>query len=83
MLLDIASYARPGPGRVGRRARRCSSDWDLDLDADRRDSGLSPAQERAPKLVHKFMLSMPPGTSPKGVLVAARNFAREDHRLHC
>jgi Relaxase/Mobilisation nuclease domain len=57
------------------------ADWDLDLDADRRDASLSPARERAPKLVHKIMLSMPPGTPPKGVLAAARNFAREEFAL--
>src|ERR1700693_1301656 len=43
-------------------------DWELDLDADRREAVLSPARERAPKLVHKIMLSMRPGTPPKGVL---------------
>lgn len=141
-LLDIASYARPGPGRrdrltpaelalIGRTVRRTPEvmvkvlskdsnnlrsvarhlnyigrygeldletddgehvqgrgagqallgDWDLDLDADRRDARLSPAQERAPKLVHKIMLSMPPGTPAKGVLAAARNFAREEFAL--
>ncbi len=57
------------------------ADWDLDLDADRRDAELSPALERAPKLVHKIMLSMPPGTPSKGVLAAARNFAREEFAL--
>jgi hypothetical protein len=56
-------------------------DWDLDLDADRRDLRLSPATGRTPKLVHKIMLSMPPGTPPKGVLAAARNFAREEFAL--
>lgn len=141
-LLDIASYARRGPGRrdrlspeeiahLGRTVRRTPevmvkvlskdsnnlrsvarhlsyigrygelgletddgdevqgrgagnalvADWDLDLDADRRDSELSPARERAPKLVHKILLSMPPGTPPKGVLAAARNFAREEFAL--
>jgi Relaxase/Mobilisation nuclease domain len=57
------------------------ADWDLDLDADRRDAELSPAQGRALKLAHKIMLSMPAGTSPKGVLAAARNFAREEFAL--
>jgi hypothetical protein len=57
------------------------TDWDLDLDTDRRDTELSPARERTPKLVHKIMLSMPPGTPPKGVLAAARNFAREEFAL--
>jgi len=66
----------------GRRAGQALvADWDLDLDADRRDAELSPARERAPKLVHKIMLSMPPGTPPKGVLAAARNFAREEFAL--
>jgi hypothetical protein len=57
------------------------ADWDLDLDADRRDANLSSGRERAPKLVHKIMLSMPPGTPSKGVLAAARNFAREEFAL--
>lgn len=57
------------------------ADWDLDLDADRREAELVPARGRAPKLVHKIMLSMPPGTPAKGVLAAARNFAREEFAL--
>jgi hypothetical protein len=57
------------------------ADWNLDLDADRSDAELSPALGRSPKLVHKIMLSMPPGTPPKGVLAAARNFAREEFAL--
>src|SRR5438067_8408767 len=61
--------------------QRLVEDWDLDLDQDRRDSQLSAANGRAPKLVHKIMLSMPPGTPAKGVLEAARNFAREEFAL--
>jgi hypothetical protein len=57
------------------------NEWDLDLDENRRESDLSAALGRAPKLVHKIMLSMPPGTPPKGVLAAARNFAREEFAL--
>jgi hypothetical protein len=38
---------------------------------------LSSAGGRAsPKLVHKLMLSMPPGTPSQSVLAAARNFQR-------
>lgn len=55
--------------------------WDLDLDQDRRDSRLSSGRGRAPKLVHKIMLSMPPGTPANGVLEAARIFAREEFEL--
>lgn len=66
----------------GRRAGHwLVADWDLDLDANRRDAKLSPAHERAPKLVHKIMLSMPPGTPPMEVLAAARTFAREEFAL--
>lgn len=141
-LLDIASYARRGPGRrdrlspdemaligrtvrrtpevmvkvlskdsnnlrsvarhlnyIGRRGQleletddgdrvqgrkagqRLVEDWDLDLDQDRKDQWLAATTGRAPKLVHKIMLSMPPGTSPKGVLEAASTFAREEFAL--
>jgi hypothetical protein len=56
-------------------------DWDLDLDADRKQMGLASVSGRAPKLVHKILLSMPPGTSAKGVLEGARHFAREEFSL--
>jgi hypothetical protein len=57
-------------------------DWDLDLDEHRRQSDLASVGGRAPpKLVHKLMFSMPPGTPPQGVLVAARNFLREEFAL--
>lgn len=142
-LLDIASYARRGPGRrdrltpgeiahisrtvrrvpevvvkvlsrdsnkfdsvgrhlnyIGRRGEieletddgdrikdkdlghQLMEDWDLDLDEHRRQSHLASAGGREPpKLVHKLMFSMPPGTAPKGMLAAARNFLREEFGL--
>ncbi len=56
--------------------------WDLDLDEHRRQSNLASASRREPpKLVHKLMFSMPPGTTPQGVLAAARNFLREEFAL--
>src|SRR6266853_197200 len=61
--------------------QRLLEDWDLDLDEDRKEMGLASVFGRAPKLVHKIMLSMPPGTPAKGVLEAARNFAREEFAL--
>ena len=71
-----------GQRAQGRDAgQRLVEDWDLDLDQDRRDSTLTSAAGRAPKLVHKIMLSMPPGTPAKGVLEAARNFARGEFAL--
>jgi hypothetical protein len=142
-LLDIASYARRGPGRrdrlspaevahisrtvrrvpeavvkvlpmnssslgqVGRHAdyigrdgkleletddgrklggRNVASelldDWDLDLEEHRRTPDLIAGDGRKPpKLVLKLMFSMPPGTSPEGVLAATRNFMREEFGL--
>jgi hypothetical protein len=61
--------------------QRLLEDWDLDLEEDRREMELSSVSGRAPKLVHKISLSMPPGTPAKGVLEAARNFAREEFAL--
>ena len=61
--------------------QRLLEDWDLDLEKDRRETNLASVTGRSPKLVHKIMLSMPPGTPPKGVLDAARNFAREEFAL--
>lgn len=60
---------------------RLVEDWDLDLDQDRRDAPLTAGAQRAPKLVHKIVLSMPPGTPASGVLQASRNFAREEFGL--
>lgn len=70
-------------GRLQARdaGQRLVEEWDLDLDQDRRDSKLTGTTGRTPKLVHKIMLSMPPGTPAKGVLNAARNFAREEFAL--
>lgn len=56
-------------------------DWDLDLETDRRGVGLASTSQCSPKLVHKILLSMPPGTPARGVLEAARNFAREEFGL--
>lgn len=57
-------------------------DWDLDLEADRRRQDLESRQSRMPpKLVHKLMFSMPPGTPPASVLAAVKDFAREEFGL--
>lgn len=54
-------------------------DWDLDLEASRRQSELAAAMGRKPpKLVHKLMLSMPAGTPPDDLLAAVGTFARQE-----
>lgn len=62
--------------------RQLLEDWDLDLDERRRQTHLAAALGRKPpKLVHKLMFSMPPGTPAERVLAAARNFLREEFAL--
>lgn len=61
--------------------QRLLEDWDLDLDEYRKQMALASGSGRSPKLVHKIVLSMPPGTPARGVLEAARNFAREEFAL--
>jgi Relaxase/Mobilisation nuclease domain len=57
-------------------------DWDLDLEEHRRTADLESRSRPSPrKLVHKIMLSMPPGTPPGKVLAAVKDFAREEFAL--
>jgi hypothetical protein len=57
-------------------------DWDLDIETDRRQADLAATNKRqVPKLVHKLLFSMPPGTPSDKVLQAVRNFAREEFAL--
>jgi hypothetical protein len=66
----------------GRRAAQdLIEDWDLKLDVLRRSAALKAYPGRSAKLIHKVMFSMPPGTPPKKVLEAVRNFAREEFAL--
>jgi hypothetical protein len=66
-------------GRVG---QSLLEDWDLDIDDARRQGDLKATDGRKPpKLIHKLMFSMPPGTPPDKVLAAVRNFAREEFAL--
>ncbi len=57
-------------------------DWDVDIDEVRRQPSLFATKGREPpKLVHKLMFSMPPGSPPEKVVAAVRNFAREEFAL--
>lgn len=63
-------------------AKRLLEDWDLDIEEYRRRTDLRPSRGWAvPRLVHKILFSMPPGTPPKKVLEAVKNFAREEFAL--
>jgi len=62
--------------------RELLEDWDLDIEEDRRGANLESRPGRPPpKLAHKVLFSMPPGTPPKRVLEAVKNFAREEFGL--
>lgn len=62
--------------------RELIDDWDLDIEEDRRSANLDARPgRRPPKLVHKVLFSMPPGTPPQKVLDAVKNFAREEFGL--
>jgi hypothetical protein len=72
-----------GESIAGKEAEKALlDDWDLDLETHRSSSTLGPRKrQNPPKLVHKVLFSMPPGTSSKRVLEAVRNFAREEFGL--
>lgn len=82
-LGDVELETDDGSRLQGKDAgKELLSDWDLDLETHRRESEFAKTRGRvAPKLVHKLMFSMPPGTPAKGVLAAAQNFAREEFAL--
>lgn len=61
---------------------RLTDDWDLELDALRRSSDLIvTGRAQPPRIIHKLIFSMPPGTDPDKVLGAVRDFAREEFGL--
>ncbi|HEX4267349.1 MAG TPA: hypothetical protein VHY36_05645 [Steroidobacteraceae bacterium] len=62
--------------------KEITADWDLD---STRARGRGPYRGKPGplpgKLVHKVILSMPKGTSPEKLLLASRDFAREEFAL--
>jgi hypothetical protein len=61
---------------------RLIRDWDLDVEEHRRRGELKARKDRdPPRLIHKILFSMPPGTPPEKVLQAVKNFAREEFGL--
>jgi Relaxase/Mobilisation nuclease domain len=76
---ELELEADDGERLSGRIGKALLDDWDLDIDDVRRQATLAATKGRQPpKLVHKLMFSMPPGTPPDKVLGAVRNFAREE-----
>jgi hypothetical protein len=79
---ELELEGEDGERLQGRIGNALLADWDLDLDDVRRQSGLVAVKgRRPPKLIHKLMFSMPPGTPPEKVLDAVRILAREQFAL--
>jgi Relaxase/Mobilisation nuclease domain len=80
---DLPIETDDGQEVRGKRAEaNLIKDWDLDIQEQRPTSALGArADHKAPKLVHKLMFSMPPGTPPTKVLAAVKVFAREEFGL--
>ena len=58
------------------------ADWDLELESLRGKSDLTASSKKSsPKLVHKILFSMPPGTDSGKVLAAVQNLCREEFGL--
>lgn len=77
--LEMDDGERISGKRIG---HQLLEEWDLDLDEHRGRTDLAAVFGRKPpKLVHKLMFSMPPGTPAEGVLAAVRNFLREEFAL--
>jgi hypothetical protein len=63
-------------------AMRLIEDWDLDLDAHRRQATVAVTERRKPpRLVHNLIFSMPAHTPPQKLLAAVRKFAQEEFAL--
>jgi hypothetical protein len=61
--------------------RQLVEDWDLDVEALKRQSERSIRGRKPPKLVHNIIFSMPPGTSPEKVLNAVQKLALNEWQL--
>jgi hypothetical protein len=63
---DLELETDDGERLSGRIGKELLDDWDLDIDDMRRQaSPMATMGRKRPKLVHKLMFSMPPGTSPE------------------
>jgi hypothetical protein len=62
-------------------AKELLEDWNLDLDAHRRQTARGIVTRKTPKLVHNLFFSMPPGTDPDRVLRAVRKLAANEWQL--
>ncbi len=80
---DVELHTDEGEALKDRAAAgQLPEDWSLDLE----EAGASRqigrgTRARPPRLVHKIVFSMPPGTNPDKVLTAVQNLCREEFAL--
>lgn len=79
----VEMIAEDGQATSGRGAgESVAYDWSLRLEEAGATNVLgSQCRKDPPRLVHKLVFSMPPGTNPQKVLAAVQNFAREEFAL--
>jgi len=76
---DLTLEGDDGQRLPGLGGKALVEDWGLELDEEMREIKLtSLGSRKPPKLVHKLVFSMPPGTPPQKVFGAVRNLAREE-----
>lgn len=80
---EVELYTDDGDALKGRGAAgELPDNWNLDLEeaGARRQIGRG-TKAKPPRLAHKIVFSMPPGTSPGKVLSAVQNLCREEFAL--
>jgi hypothetical protein len=80
---DVELRTDDGDGIRSREgAGHLPEDWDLDLDEAGATRQLGRGTKaKPPRLVHKLVFSMPPGTNPEKVYTAVQSFCREEFAL--
>ena len=76
---SLALETDDGQHLKGKVGKTLLDDWALELDELRQHSSLTASFGRKPpKIVHKMIFSMPPGTPPEKVLLAVQRFAASE-----
>ncbi len=80
---EVALHTDDGDVLAGKgSAFSLPDDWALGLEEAGATNSLgSQRRSEPPRLVHKLMFSMPPGTNPEKVLTAVQNLCREEFAL--
>ena len=80
---EVDLHPDDGDSLKGRdAATELPEDWNLDLEEAGADKQIGRGTKaRPPRLVHKIVFSMPPGTNPSKVLTAVQTLCREEFAL--